>query len=505
MDIAGFAKVAPYLTHPLVLVGFVLMLAFGIHWQLMKSGLLRQVNQKDSGVIIRLFLRYGFWLALTLLLAGVGLSAWNSYMDKEKVQIQAVDAGKLAEKLLAPLQGELTAKNEQIKALTEAITALSKTGAPAASINAALQALEQGDTAKAQAIFAEVLRSKEAEGKQANKEAAAAARHLGALAFNGDTKAALAAYQKAVELDPDDADNWNWLGILLTRTGELTKAEKMHKKALAINNTSGCKEGTACVNINLGNVYLTRGELDKAEEMYRKSLEISEALGLKEATAKAIGNLGLVYKTRGELDKAEEMYRKSLEINEALGSKEGMAINYGNLGNVYKTRGELDKAEEMHRKSLALHEALGSKEGMARQYGNLGIVYQTRGELDKAEQLYKAALETSQSLGDKEGMALNYAGLGLVYETRGELDKAEEMYRKSLEISEALGLKEATASVYANLGNVYKTRGELGKAEELWKKSLNLYQTMQAICHPCAKMVQQSLDDLAQQRSGTSQ
>ena len=55
MNISGFEKIAPYLTHPLVLVGFVLLLAYGIHWQLMKSGLLRQVTQKDSGLIIRLF------------------------------------------------------------------------------------------------------------------------------------------------------------------------------------------------------------------------------------------------------------------------------------------------------------------------------------------------------------------------------------------------------------------------------------------------------------------
>jgi len=39
-----------------------------------------------------------------------------------------------------------------------------------------------------------VLKTKEAEGRQANKEAAAAARHLGALAYLHDTNGALAAY-----------------------------------------------------------------------------------------------------------------------------------------------------------------------------------------------------------------------------------------------------------------------------------------------------------------------
>jgi tetratricopeptide (TPR) repeat protein len=469
MNLAWFEKIAPHLANPLVLIGFVMLLAYGIHWQLMKSGLLSKVDKKDSGLIIRLFLRYGFWLALAMLLAGfllqfagIGLSAWNSYMDKEKVQIQAVNERQVAEKLLAPLQGQLQAKDEQIKALTEAITALSKTGAPAASINAALQELEQGNTAKAQAIFAEVLRSKEAEGRQANKEAAAAARHLGALAYRNNPKEALLAYRKAVQLDPDNAAGWNMLGLLLTRTGELAQAE----------------------------------------EAYRKVLALAEAHQDKEEQSAALGNLGIVYKTRGELDKAEEMYRKSLEISEALGLKEGMAQDYGNLGNVYQTRGELDKAEEMYRKSLEISEALGLKEATANQYGNLGIVYKTRGELDKAEEMYRKGLELDQALGRKEGMAAKYGNLGIVYKTRGELDKAEEMYRKGLELDQALGSKEGMAAKYGNLGIVYKTRGELDKAEEYWRKSLSLFQEMGAMQHPGAKQVQQWLDELAKAKSG---
>lgn len=90
MNLAGFDKIAPHLSSPLVLVGFVLLLAYGIHWQLMKSGLLRQVTQKDSGLIIQLFLRYGFWLALPLLMAGFGMAGWSKYMAK----VNRVDGSK---------------------------------------------------------------------------------------------------------------------------------------------------------------------------------------------------------------------------------------------------------------------------------------------------------------------------------------------------------------------------------------------------------------------------
>ncbi|MBD3324355.1 hypothetical protein GF339_07200 [candidate division KSB3 bacterium] len=70
---SGFASIAQYLTHPLVLIGFVLMLVFGVHKQLMKSGLLTPLSQRESTKIVKLMLRYGFWLGLILLLAGFTL------------------------------------------------------------------------------------------------------------------------------------------------------------------------------------------------------------------------------------------------------------------------------------------------------------------------------------------------------------------------------------------------------------------------------------------------
>ena len=470
MNIAGFEKIAPYLTHPLVLVGFVLMLAYGIHWQLMKSGLLAQATKKDSALIIRLFLRYGFWLALILLLAGfglqfsgIGLSAWNSYMDKEKVV--AVNAGKVAEQLYAQLgtkDKQLESQEEQIKALTEAVTALARADAPAKSVNDALRALEQGDTKQAQAIFADVLNSKEAEGRKVNKEAAAAARHLGALAYMNDIKVALAAYRKVVKLDPDNAEDWNRLGHLFHRTGQIKEAEKAYRRVLAL------------------------GEAHKD----------------KEEQAAAYGNLGIVYRALGDLSQTEQLHEKALKVYKDLGSKEGMANQYSGLGLVYTERGELNKAKEMHREALAIHEDLDSREGMAQDYNNLGLVYYAHDELVHAEEMYSKAMTIYKALGSREGVAAEYGNLGLVYAGFGELDKAEEMYRKSLKLCELLGLKETMAEQYDNLGCLYQVHSEFGKAEQMFKISLQLFQEMN---HPNAMREQQWLDKLARHKTGNSQ
>jgi hypothetical protein len=78
-SIGEFSKVAPYLTNPLVLIGFVLLLFFGIHWELIKSGILPPVSKVASTKIVRLLLNYGFIVALLLILSGFGLAAWKSH------------------------------------------------------------------------------------------------------------------------------------------------------------------------------------------------------------------------------------------------------------------------------------------------------------------------------------------------------------------------------------------------------------------------------------------
>ncbi len=273
---------------------------------------------------------------------------------------------------------DLDAVQTQSKALTEAVTALAAQKGP--GIDAALQALTMGDTAKAKVIFQRITRAQAPN----IREAAAANRHLGALAFLDNTREAFAAYHRATELDPENVEGWYQLGHLYQRTGQLDDAIRVYGTVMAVAKAGNDQSGLAVGFGNLGNVYRTRGDLGRAEAMYRKALAINKALGRKTGMADNYGNLGIVYQTRGDLDRAVELYRKALAIDEALGRKQGMASNYGNLGIVYHTRGDLDRAEAMYRKALAIEEALGRKEGMAADYGSLGIVYKTRGELELA-------------------------------------------------------------------------------------------------------------------------
>jgi hypothetical protein len=70
-DQGGFQKIAPYLKHPLVLVGFVLFLFFGIHRKLIDSWIIPPL--KDGNEVVQAILAYGFWIALAVIVLGIGL------------------------------------------------------------------------------------------------------------------------------------------------------------------------------------------------------------------------------------------------------------------------------------------------------------------------------------------------------------------------------------------------------------------------------------------------
>ncbi len=402
-----------------------------------------------------------------------------------------VNVGKIVDELLETYKQRLAEADRrtveletQNRQLVEAVNELAKKAdAPDAppAIDAALKQLAEGETGAAENIFQRVLEEqKRAEGEAASKEAAAAARHIGALAYLHDTQKALSAYAQAVELDPENPDGWNHLGQLHYRVGNLDGAIKAFERILALGNKVDDKAVVAMAYGNLGLVYRTRGDLAKAEEYHLKSLALNEELGRKEGMADQYGNLGNIHQTRGDLAKAEEFHLKSLAIEEELGRKEGMASDYGNLGVVYRKRGDLAKAEEYYLKSLAIEMKLVRKEGMATQYGNLGIVYGMRGDLEKAEEYHLKSLAIEEELGRKEGMARTHGNLGNNYFRREDLAKAEEYYLKSLALDEELGRKEGVASTYGNLGNVYQTRGDLAKACEAWAKSRRLFEKLGA-------------------------
>jgi tetratricopeptide (TPR) repeat protein len=465
VTLQAFEAIALYLKHPLVLIGFVLLLFFGLLRALLKAGILPQLTIRTGGKVIQILLRYGFVIALFIIALGFALEFYKTYrltqppIDVTAIieQIEARHRHEL-ERIRVQHQVELTDWKKQA---AEAVTALANLrGHPDAPVglDKALTFLEQGRTEDAEAVFQAIAEQKSAD----IQEAAEAYRNLGALAFFRDTEKALMSYRRATELDPDNAEGWSRLGSLLLRIGKLNEAEAAVEKIKALGERKNDQALLAIAYNQLGIIYSTRGKQKEAESVFKKSLALNEFLGYKEDIASNYSHLANVYYISGEIDRAGVYYKKALAINKALNRKEGIANVYSNLGNVCLKRMEPFMAEAMYKKSLSLNVELNDKVGMANNYSNLGNIYYIRGNLNKSDEMYQKSLLIDEAMDYKEGMAKSYINLGLNNEARGKLDEAEDLYKKALVIFKDIGVKSHIEEAEQLLQNLHNHNEPVG-------------------------------------------
>jgi hypothetical protein len=69
-ELKGFARVAPYLSDPLVLVGFALLLMFLLFRALIGSGLIPVLEQEAGGRAVERILDYGFYVVALVIVLG---------------------------------------------------------------------------------------------------------------------------------------------------------------------------------------------------------------------------------------------------------------------------------------------------------------------------------------------------------------------------------------------------------------------------------------------------
>lgn len=280
--------------------------------------------------------RIGFWASVVTL----GLFIWGAFRWVRSPAPPQAPGGPITTVDLANLKADLLAALRAKEAAPEAAPggAEGAVALPAPSaggdglerdLDAAIDTLlaaGKADALKdktgrdAEAALDRLIAERAAARDKVARDEAALWRQKGALAFLHDTPSALAAYRRASELDPDDADGWNQLGALYLRTGDLDDAITAWERVLALGNRSADQGTIAAATGNLGIVYFTRGDLDRAEEMYRKSLAIEEALGRKEGMANQYGNLGLLDEARGNIPAACAQWVKSRDLFRQLGA-----------------------------------------------------------------------------------------------------------------------------------------------------------------------------------------
>jgi tetratricopeptide (TPR) repeat protein len=190
---------------------------------------------------------------------------------------------------------------------------------------------------------------------------------------SGNWADAVAAYSKAIELNPQYAEAYNNRGIANDDMGNYNQSIKDYNKAIELNSQY------AKAYNNRGVAYYNLGNYNQAIKDYNKAIELNPQY------AEAFNNRGAAYNNRGNYNQAIKDYNKAIEFNPQY------AEAYHNRGLTYYKLGNYNQAIKDYNKAIELNPQY------AKAYNNRGVAYDELRNTNQAFHDFKIAAR----LGDK--------------------------------------------------------------------------------------------------------
>jgi CHAT domain-containing protein/tetratricopeptide (TPR) repeat protein len=309
-----------------------------------------------------------------------------------------------------------------------------------ATINA-LDAVVEGRTLAARGRLNEAIAAYR-RAIQIDPNLAVAHNNLGiVLARQGRLQEAADAYREAIRLDPNLANAYNNLAEVLQDLGQPQEADQAQAQASAI--LSNANSANVVDYINLGRALGNQGKHEEAIAAYELAIEINPTLGTTH------NNLGNSLRSLERLEEAAEAYRRAIELTPTL------VVAYNNLGFVLTELGRPEEAREVYDRVNAIDPRLialrDPESATAEDYNILGRVLRSQNRREEAIAAYTRAI----ALDDQ--FAAAYNNRGVAYAELGQIDSAIEDYQVAT-------LLDPTPTQYVNLGNALRAEGRLDEA-----------------------------------------
>ncbi len=254
----------------------------------------------------------------------------------------------------------------------------------------------------------------------------------------GKLAEAIAAYERAIQIDPDNDVPYIRQSRLLVYTGNTAKAVDRAAQAVLLNPTSPENLAYYCRALDW-------------EAQYGAAFDVcSCALELAPNYAEANAFLAEVYADQSDWFSARTAARQALDANfQSLDAQH-------NMGYVLEIQGRYAEAAEFYENAISL------APNLAPLYIAAGRSYYWMGDFETAADRFKAAIRLNPA--DPEA----YDRLGWTYHTNGEFTRAADA------LEQGIGVDPAYDRAWGHLGLAYYTRQNFETATEYLPKAIEL-------------------------------
>ncbi|MEA2602006.1 MAG: hypothetical protein QOF89_2998 [Acidobacteriota bacterium] len=264
-------------------------------------------------------------------------------------------------------------------------------------------------------------------------------------------------------------------GDLATAEEQLTRGEEIQRRLAPDNHEHGL------FFMNLGNVALDRGDVEKAESLHRRSLAIFETTDPGNGTliTGSLQNLVDVATHKGDLATADDLLQRMLAVRERWATFDWHVWSVLlDLGELALLRGDLEAAQAHFQRALTVAEKFSPKgQEVALNLSDLGKTALRRGDFAIARPYMQQAQEITEKLApDSVDVAIGLENLAhLETASGGDLATAERLLQRALTIFENKAPESMEAALALHrLGEVATRRGRLRDAIGIHRRALAL-------------------------------
>lgn len=285
----------------------------------------------------------------------------------------------------------------------------------------------------------------------------------------GRTAEAIAAYRKALDLDPQAAVAALELCRVYARSTDMAQARQFGERARSAYAALGSVPGEAlallCLadNLRVG----TQHERARAREYAARALDMFDSLGLRYGLARAQHYVALTAGAQNDFAAAAASWEKALVNAKAVGNTLLEATVNINLGVTYLGLGQRGKAVQYYTDSYEAAERRNDQRRAAYSRGNAGAVLIEYGSRpDDGVRFIEAALRVARDLQDKSFEVFCLQLLAARARFTGHYQEALSGIRSAMTMARELKLAERVSALLLDEARVLMETGRYVEAGE---------------------------------------